>query len=79
MVAKAHGYRVLREVCYHAVHGFCTENMFTTDVLSEILTTAAPAHHPWPMYWGFVAIAVASILFGSNLIPIKKFETGDGA
>lgn len=52
--------------------------MFITDVTSESLTTAEPAHLTWPTYWGFVAIAVASILFGSNLIPVKKFESGDG-
>lgn len=27
---------------------------------------------------GFVACAVAVVLFGSNLVPVKKFETGDG-
>jgi len=52
--------------------------MSSTDVTSQLLTTVPPADHPWPTFWGFVAIAVASILFGSNLIPIKKFETGDG-
>jgi len=52
--------------------------MFSTDETTQVLTTATPANQPWPTYWGFVAVAVASILFGSNLIPIKKFETGDG-
>jgi len=63
---------------YYAVLGLYAGNMFSTDETSEILTTAVPDHHQWPVYWGFVAIAVASVLFGSNLIPIKKFETGDG-
>ena len=27
---------------------------------------------------GFIACGVAVLLFGSNLVPIKKFETGDG-
>ena len=52
--------------------------MLNTDGITEILTTVAPAHQPWPTYVGFVAVAVASVLFGSNLIPVKKFETGDG-
>lgn len=27
---------------------------------------------------GFIAAAVAIVCFGSNFVPIKKFETGDG-
>jgi len=53
--------------------------MLTTDATSQVLTTAAPVNHALPMYWGYLAVVVASILFGSNLIPVKKFETGDGA
>jgi len=55
------------------------EKMFiTTDGMSPVPTTDAPTLHTWPVYWGFLGVAVASILFGSNLIPVKKFETGDG-
>jgi len=55
--------------------------MSSTNVTLPLvtLTTVAPASHTLPMFWGFIAVAVASVLFGSNLIPVKKFETGDGA
>ena len=66
---------MLRTVCLV----LCVDIMFITDVTEQLLTTSAPASHALPMIWGFVAVAVASVLFGSNLIPIKKFETGDGA
>ncbi|ELT94008.1 hypothetical protein CAPTEDRAFT_3325 [Capitella teleta] len=41
-------------------------------------TTAAPSPESIPELWGFIAAAVAVILFGSNFVPVKKFETGDG-
>ncbi|XP_071087351.1 transmembrane protein 144-like isoform X2 [Haliotis cracherodii] len=31
-----------------------------------------------PQYAGFICCGIASILFGTELIPVKKFETGDG-
>jgi len=54
--------------------------MLSMNVTSSLVTLSSttPADRSLPMIWGFVAIAVASILFGSNLIPVKKFETGDG-
>jgi len=53
--------------------------MFTNGTSPDVLTTATPAaNQPWPVYAGFIGVAAASILFGSNLIPVKKFETGDG-
>lgn len=30
------------------------------------------------MVIGWIAVAIAVLFFGSNFIPIKKFETGDG-
>jgi hypothetical protein len=27
---------------------------------------------------GFIAAAVASVMFGTNFIPVKKYDTGDG-
>jgi len=52
--------------------------MFITEATSQVPITGAPANHPLPMFWGYIAIAVAAVLFGSNLIPVKKFQTGDG-
>ena len=39
---------------------------------------ADPAADPIPVYCGYIASVVAVVLFGSNFIPVKKFETGDG-
>ncbi|KAF6036484.1 TMEM144 [Bugula neritina] len=39
-------------------------------------TTEAP--QTLPQYVGYIACVLAAILFGSNFIPVKKFETGDG-
>ena len=32
----------------------------------------------FPDYVGFIACFLAALFFGSNFIPVKKFETGDG-
>jgi len=55
-----------------------SSNLSTDETMALIMTTADPPNQPLPMYWGFVAVALAAVLFGSNLIPVKKFETGDG-
>ena len=31
-----------------------------------------------PAYQGIIASMVAVVFFGSNFVPVKKFETGDG-
>ena len=31
-----------------------------------------------PTYVGFICAGVAVVFFGSNFVPVKKFETGDG-
>ena len=31
-----------------------------------------------PVYVGFICAGVAVVFFGSNFVPVKKFETGDG-
>ena len=30
------------------------------------------------MWIGFVGAVIAIVLFGSNFIPVKKYDTGDG-
>ena len=32
----------------------------------------------FPTYVGLIAAVVAVLFFGSNFVPVKKFETGDG-
>ncbi len=39
-------------------------------------TTAAPA--PISPSWGYVGIIVAVFFFGSNYLPVKKYDCGDG-
>lgn len=31
-----------------------------------------------PEWIGYVAVIITSFVFGSNLLPVKQFETGDG-
>ena len=44
----------------------------------ELFTTIPPEHGHTPAMWGYIAVLIASVFFGSNLVPVKKFETGDG-
>ena len=30
------------------------------------------------MWVGWVGVVIAVVFFGSNFIPVKKFDTGDG-
>ena len=32
----------------------------------------------YPEYLGFITAGIAVIFYGSNFVPVKKFETGDG-
>jgi len=41
--------------------------------------TTTPNHElNIPEWAGYIAAAIAAVGFGSNFIPVKKFETGDG-
>ena len=31
-----------------------------------------------PVEWGYICAAIAVVFYGSNFIPVKKYETGDG-
>lgn len=42
-------------------------------VRARLLTRAAPPPHP-----GYIAALIAVLGFGSNFIPAKKVDTGDG-
>jgi hypothetical protein len=42
-----------------------------------ITTTVAPGP-VYPVYSGYLGLAVAVFFFGSNYLPVKKYETGDG-
>lgn len=49
---------------------------FTTA--SVVTTTAHSGGGVSSVILGYIAVIVAVLLFGSNLVPVKKFETGDG-
>lgn len=49
---------------------------FTTA--SVVTTTAHSGGGVSSEVLGYIAVIVAVLLFGSNLVPVKKFETGDG-
>lgn len=40
--------------------------------------TAQPQPHHNKQYLGYIGAIIAIIFFGSNFIPVKKYETGDG-
>lgn len=57
-----------------SINGTTESTLSTTGMIQ---TTAVPSESI-PEIWGFVAAVVAVLLFGSNFVPVKKFETGDG-
>lgn len=50
-------------------------NLTTTE---NHMTTVAPSGGLSEQVVGYIGVVVAVLLFGSNLVPVKKFETGDG-
>jgi hypothetical protein len=48
-----------------------------TNTTTAIATTVAPSVLI-PAYWGYIGLAVAVVFFGSNYLPVKQYETGDG-
>ncbi|KAL8587620.1 hypothetical protein ACOMHN_045309 [Nucella lapillus] len=56
-----------------------------TDVTSVTVTSfetttanVTSDNTTYPEYVGFITAGVAVVFFGSNFVPVKKFETGDG-
>lgn len=47
---------------------------YTYDV---IMTTQSQTHETSAV-WGYVCALIAVFSFGSNFVPVKQFETGDG-
>lgn len=49
------------------------------DNTTILLTTIEPdTPGGFPVYWGYISCVIAIFFFGSNFVPVKKFETGDG-
>ena len=65
-----------------------TTDLMTTKImnLTTHLTTVGMTNVTTPPQstaefsedWGFVIAGIAILFYGSNFVPIKKFETGDG-
>ena len=46
--------------------------------VSAIATDSSDTGTNVPIYWGYISCGIAVVFFGSNWVPVKKFETGDG-
>jgi len=56
-----------------------TEPSFDTTTEPSHSSTAQPDDGPaYPKYLGFICAGIAVVFYGSNFVPVKKFETGDG-
>jgi len=55
------------------------DNTTITSEYPNTTTTPQPSgDQPLPLWAGFVGCLIASIFFGSNLLPVKQFSAGDG-
>jgi len=50
-----------------------------TDIIQNItvIPTTSPGDDIAPI-WGFISAGIAILFFGTNFVPVKKFDTGDG-
>ncbi|XP_074650104.1 transmembrane protein 144-like isoform X2 [Tubulanus polymorphus] len=48
-----------------------------TSIIPDVSSTTAPTAD-FPKYAGYICCAISVLFFGSNFVPVKKFETGDG-
>lgn len=55
---------------------FSFENLTNTTTMSPTTTTFSP--DSVPEYVGYIGVLISVLFLGSNYLPIKKFETGDG-
>ena len=56
---------------------FTTEEL-TTTTDQNTTTTEKPTVVSVPLWAGFLGCLIASLFFGSNLLPVKQFSAGDG-
>ncbi|CAF1379569.1 unnamed protein product [Adineta steineri] len=55
-----------------------TINLLSTNSSINATIVAASVSSSVPIWAGFIGCLVASIFFGSNLVPVKQFSAGDG-
>ncbi|CAF5142458.1 unnamed protein product, partial [Rotaria magnacalcarata] len=62
-------------------------NVISDDVIDKVadksinktlIRAVAETESQMPVWVGFVGCLVASVFFGSNLLPVKQFSAGDG-
>ncbi len=54
------------------------DNFTTTTILTTLTTTAADNNSTLPSWTGFVFLLCSGFLYGSNYLPVKSYDTGDG-
>jgi hypothetical protein len=50
----------------------------STITMEDMKMVEGTVDAPLPIWVGFIGCIVASVFFGSNLIPVKQFSAGDG-
>nr|XP_039250599.1 transmembrane protein 144-like [Styela clava] len=53
-------------------------NATTHSVTTSIGNTTAPPSNSSNSWQGYIGAGVAVVFFGSNFVPVKKYDTGDG-
>jgi hypothetical protein len=56
---------------------FLFDNLTNTTTVAPFTTTTI-APNSVPTYVGYIGVLISVVFLGSNFLPIKKFETGDG-
>jgi hypothetical protein len=51
---------------------------FSTIINNDMIMVESAVEAPLPIWVGFIGCIVASLFFGSNLVPVKQFSAGDG-
>ena len=52
-------------------------SIFSEEIIEDEFKDEKPKN-PTPLWEGYVGCLVASVFFGSNLLPVKQFSAGDG-
>ena len=71
---------------FHIVFSIKFPDLLTMDALTNALNTPTTfsttpesgADSGVLVIWGYISCIIAVLFFGSNWVPVKKFETGDG-
>jgi hypothetical protein len=53
-------------------------SIFSEELIDNEFKDEKPKKNSTPLWAGYVGCLVASVFFGSNLLPVKQFSAGDG-